>query len=323
MSAGIETFDRGYLFGEQPWHRDSRYIVTPNPLTIEQVKEVFNWDMEKRQLFFTNNDNQFEPVNQYAIVRKDTGHILAESVGCKFEAETNLKLVDIIENGVLKVFPDLLLEGALTLFNNRTAVIQLKAKEFQIKGDKSPSFTRMCLVNPIAMGAYRALVHNERIVCANTLRVAESEGKANRSLKKFSHLKGAMDNINVYMEELTEQLLMLDKHIATLDVLAKMPADSTLVNNFLKTVYPQDSGMSDIAVKHNMERRQMILDQFNKDQDLSPDSAFTRYGLLQALTYVIDHEQLRKDAIKTNWANWAGDRMDTKAAGYDFLIRAA
>jgi len=321
MAHGICEFDLGYICGDT-WHAHPAYRRQTTPVTIEQVKEVFNWTIDKKQLGFLNENNLLQLVEAYSLVRHDTGHVLVESVGKKFEAESNLRLAEIVE-GVVKAYPDLLIEGCGTLWNNKTAFIQLKAKEFQVKGDKSPSFCREMMVNPLGAGAYRALVHNERVVCANTLRIADAEGKANRSLKKFSHLKGAMDNINVYMEELAEQWLLLEKHIVTLDALAKMPASATLVTDFLKAVYPQDSGMSDIATKHNMEKRQMILDQFNKDQDLSPDSAFSRYGLLQALTYVIDHEQLRKDTIKTNWDNWAGSRMDTKAAGYDFLIRAA
>lgn len=321
MSAGIMEFDRGFLFGKQAWHKDPRYVICDNPLTIDQVREVFNWEMEKRRLYFINNSGAYEETDHYSVVRKDTGHVIAESVGSKFEAESNLKLVDIISEGVLKVYPDLILEGAISLFNNKVAVIQLKAKEFQVKGDKSPSFTRMLYCNSVSLGSYKAMIHNERVVCANTLRIAECEGKANRSLKKFSHLKGAFNKINIYMEELAEQWLMIDKHIAILDELAKINVSSIDVNEFLKAILPQRSDMSDVALKHNLEKREAILNQFNKDQDLSSETAFSRYGLLQALTYVIDHEELRKGPIKTQWANWAEDRMDLKTDGYNFLLK--
>lgn len=322
MSAGIETFDRGFLLGEQPWHKDPRFIVQDAPVTIEQMIDVFNWEIEKKPLFYVAPDGSSQEVAAFSLIRKDTGHILVDSVGKKFVAESNLKLVEIIRDGVLKAYPDLICEGAFTIFNNRTAVIQLKAKEFQVKGDKSPSFTRMCFANPIGMGAYKALVHNERVVCANTLRVAESEGRANKSLRKFSHLNSAFNKINIYMEEMAAQWLLLDKHIETLNLLASQPITSEEIDKFLKCIYPQNSTMSDIAVKHNMEKRTAILNQFNTDQDLRPDIAFSKYGLLQALTYVIDHEQLRKDAVKTHWENIAGVRMDLKAAGYNHLIAA-
>lgn len=323
MAHGICEHDRGFFWSlSQLWHAHPSYLIQDDPVTIEQVKEIFNWNIQKKQLGFINEQNQMEMVDAYSLVREDTQHILVDSVGKKFEAESNMRLAEITEN-VIKAYPALQIEGCATLFSCRTSFIQLKAKEFQIKGDKSPSFMRQILTNPLGFGSYKALVHNERVVCANTLRIAEAEGKANRSLKKFSHLRGAMDNINVYMEELAEQWLLLDKHIVTLNALAKMPTNSILVADFLKAVYPQDSGMSDIAVKHNMEKRQMILDQFNRDQDLAPESAFSRYGLLQALTYVIDHEKLRKDQAKTTWENISGSRMDIKSAGYDFLIRAA
>lgn len=323
MSAGIEVSDRGYFMGSPLWHRNPKFIVQDSPVSIDQVKEVFNWEIEKVPLFYTNNEGVNTKVNAFSLIRKDTGHVLVDAVGSKFEAESNLKLAEILENGILKACPDIQIEGVMTLFDSRTAVIQLKAKEFQVKGDKSPSFCRELLCNPLGAGAYRALVHNERVVCANTLRVAESEGKANKSLKKFSHLKGAFDKLNVYMEELAEQWLMLDRHIAVLEKLATEPVNSLSVNEFLKAIYPQNSGMSEVAVRHNIEKRQQILTQFNRDQDLTPDAAFSKYGLLQALTYVIDHEQLRKDAIKTQWDNISGSRMDLKASGFDYLVKAA
>lgn len=324
MAAGIEGFDIGVFYSNNPlWHRNPAYRVINRPVNIDEVREVFNWEIEKKQLSYVNDKNETVPVNAFSLIRKDTQHILVDSVGAKFEAASNLQMVDIIENGVLKAFPDLILEGAATLWNNKTAFIQLKAKEFQIKGDKSPMFTRMSYVNPLGNGAYKALVHNERVVCANTLRVAESEGKANRSLKKFSHLNGAFIKLNAYMEELTEQWLMLEKHNAVLENMAKSQVDTALVNNFTKFVYPQTANMSDVAINHVNARRQAVIAQFNKDQDLTPDAAFSKYGLLQALTYVIDHETFRKDPVKTYWDNIAGDRMDLKADAFDWLANAA
>ena len=322
MAAGIMEYDNGYFWGEALWHRNPKYIVQQDPVTIEQVKEIFNWDIEKRPLYYIDNGTNVK-VDAYTLIRKDTNHVLVDHVGNKFEAESNLKMAEIVENGILKAFPDLKIEGVGTLFNSQVSFIQLKAKEFQVNGDKSPSFNRCMYVNPIGLGAYKALVHNERVVCANTLRVAESEGKANKSLKKFSHLKGAFTKVNIYMEELAEQWLMLDKHIEKLNILAKAKTNSEFIAEFLKTVYPQNSGMSDVAIKHNQEKRQEIIHQFNKDQDLDQDTAFSRYGLLQAFTYVIDHEQLRKDRSKVVWDNIAGIRMDLKDKAFNFLINAA
>lgn len=324
MAHGIDSsYDFGFFYGKPLWHKHPNFQVIDVPVSGDQVREVFNWEIEKRQNFYLDNDNVYQKNNSFTLVRKDTGHVLADSVGSKFEAESNLKLWDIVENGLLKAFPDLTVEGVATLFSNRTAFIQLKGKEFQVKGDKSPTVNRMVVVNPISFGAYKALVHNERIVCANTLRVAEAEGKANKTLKKFSHLKGAFSKINFQMEDLAEQQLMLERHIESLNMLATVHVNSTDVNNFLKAVFPQSVDMSEVAIKHNLEKRQTILDQFNKDQDLEESARYSQYGLLNALTYVVDHEQLRKDIIKTQYDNIAGSRMDFKAAAFNYFLKAA
>jgi hypothetical protein len=322
MAHGICEFDSGYIMGTT-WHNHPAYKRKIDPVTISEVQEVFNWEIEKKQLSYVNDNNETIPVNAFALVRKDTQHILVDSVGKKFEAENNLRMIEIAENGVLKAFPDLIIEGAGTLWNNKTAFIQMKAKEFQIKGDKSPMFMRFMVVNPLGAGAYKALVHNERVVCANTLRIAESEGKANRSLKKFSHLKGAFLKLDNYMEELAEQWLMVEKHNKVLETLTTQQVNDEMVCNFLKHVYPQTDNMSDVAINHVNEKRNIVLGQFNRDQDLDSSAAFSKYGLLQALTYVVDHEKLRKDPINTYYDNIAGSRMDLKATAFDYLKMAA
>lgn len=324
MAAGIQQYDIGVFFSNNPlWHRNPAYRVINRPVNIDEVREVFNWEIEKKQLSYLNDKNENVLVNAFSLIRKDTQHILVDSVGSKFEAASNLQMVDIIENGVLKAFPDLILEGAATLWGNKTAFIQLKAKEFQIKGDKSPTFCRLTYLNPLGNGSYKALVHNERVVCANTLRIASSEGKANRSLKKFSHLRGAFLKLDNYMQELAEQWLMIEKHNVVLESLTKSQVDTGQLNTFLKFVYPQTANMSDVAIGHINEHRQAVITQFNKDQDLTSDVAFSKYGLLQALTYVVDHETFRKDPIKTYYDNIAGARMDTKADAFDWLAKAA
>jgi phage/plasmid-like protein (TIGR03299 family) len=325
MASGInENYDLGIFYSVNPlWHRSPVYKVIDHPVEIDEVKKVFAWEIEKKQLSYTTQDGIQQPVNAFALLRKDTQHILVDSVGKKFEAESNLRMVEIIENSLLKKFPELIIEGAGTLFSNKVAFIQMKAQEFQIKGDKSPMFTRMMYTNALGISAYKALVHNERVVCANTLRIAESEGKANRSLKKFSHLKGAFLKLDNYMEELAEQWLMVEKHNKVLETLAAQQVNDEMVCNFLKHVYPQTDNMSDVAINHVNEKRNIVLGQFNRDQDLDSSAAFSKYGLLQALTYVVDHEKLRKDETKTYWENIAGTRMDLKATAFDYLKMAA
>ena len=325
MASGIcENYDLGIFYSTNPlWHRSPVYKVIDRPVEINEVKKVFAWEIEKKQLSYITNDGVQQYVDAFSLVRKDTQHILVASVGKKFEAESNLRMVEIIENSLLKKFPNLIIEGAGTLWQNQTAFIQMRAKEFQIKGDKSPMFTRMVYTNSLGISAYKALVHNERVVCANTLRIAESEGKANRSLKKFSHLKGAFLKLDNYMEELAEQWLMIEKHNKVLESLTTQQVDTEMVNNFLKIVYPQTENMSEVAISHTIGKRNQVVTQFNKDQDLDASVAFSKYGLLQAFTYVVDHEKLRKGDIKTYWSNISGDRMDSKAAAFDYLKKAA
>jgi hypothetical protein len=125
------------------------------------------------------------------------------------------------------------------------------------------------------------------------------------------------------MEELAEQWLMIEKHNKVLETLTTQQVDTDMVNNFLKVVYPQTENMTEVAISHTIDKRNQVIAQFNKDQDLEADTAFSKYGLLQAFTYVIDHEKLRKGDTKTYWSNIADVRMDLKATAFDYLKKAA
>jgi hypothetical protein len=139
-------------------------------------------------------------------------------------------------------------------------------------------------------------------------------------MKKFSHTQSAFDKINVYMEELAETQLMLTKHIEMLNVLAAADTNEFQVAAFMKAVYPITKDMAELQVSRAEEKRARIRAVFESDQDLEASAARSKYALLNALTYVIDHEQQRKDDASAQWDNWTGGRMDTKAEGLNFLM---
>jgi hypothetical protein len=260
------------------------------------------------------------------LIREDTGHILVPSVGDRFVAESNIKLADIVYDGVLKAFPDLVVEGCITLWNNQTAVLQLKGREFQIQGDQSPSFTRLLYCNPLGKGAYSAMVHNERVVCNNTLRAAMVEAKANRTLKRFSHTATAFEKINNYMEEIAETKLLMQRHVQELNQLAAVNVTTEEVEDFMKFMFPKAEAMSDCQIARADEAKSRLLNVFESDQGLDADHSKSRYALLNALTYQIDHDisnvgKRGRDQAGNQWSAWAGNGMDKKINAFNYLNR--
>lgn len=326
MAAGIQEFDKGVLQGAS-WHMSPRFIHQDTPVTREQVNTVFGFNIVKKPLHFINAAGvQVKVEGANTLIREDTGHVLVPSVGDRFVAESNLKLADIVYNGVLKAFPDLTVEGCITLWNNQTAVLQLKGGEFQVRGDQSPSFTRMLYQNPLGKGSYSAMVHNERVVCANTLRAAIAEGAANKSLRRFSHTAKAFDKINSYMEEIAETKLALTRHIEELNQLAAVNVTTEEVQDFLKFMYPIKEAMSDCQVERAKAAKANVLTVFESDQGLVAENRTSRYALLNALTFKVDHDTSNvgkrgRDLAANQWDVWCGTGMDKKIEAFNYLNR--
>jgi len=326
MAAGIQEFDKGVLKGTS-WHMSPKFIHQDTPVTREQVNTVFGFNIIKKPLHFITDAGVTVKVDgANALIREDTGHILVPSVGDRFVAESNLKLADIVYGGVLKAFPDLIVEGCITLWNNQTAVLQLHGGEFQVRGDQSPSFTRMMYVNPLGKGAYSAMVHNERVVCNNTLRAAMAEGAANKSLRRFSHTHTAFDKINSYMEEIAATKLALARHVEELNVLSGLNVTTEEVQDFLKVMFPKSEAMSDCQLERSELARANLLEVFESDQNLVAENNKSRYALLNALTYSIDHDASKigkrgRDAAANQWDNWTGMGMDKKIEAFNYLNR--
>lgn len=322
MAAGILEHDAGVIWGDT-WHKNPRYITQDRPLTITQVLEVFNWDIDKVPLFFQDHRPGARrttfPVKAWALLRRDTRHVLVHHVGEGYVAESNRLMANFLNENLLAVFPDLVIEGAGTLWNNQTAFINLRTKEFQIKGDKSPSYSRMMYANPLGSGAYRACVHNVRVVCNNTLRAAESEGVANQSLRKWAHVGNVTKKVDEYCQEIAGTLMGLKAQEELLNHLAGLPMTDVEVEKVLAFTFP--------VLKTDGERKREIIDarraavrnQFNSDQGLDLATAHSRYGLLNAITFVIDHERTRQDPARFHWDTVTGGRADLKTEVLDFL----
>lgn len=71
MGHGIKTLDRGVLY-ENAWHRHPQYTVTGQPVTAEEIADVFDFEIEARPVYIL--DAEGEPVEvpgRFAQVRTD------------------------------------------------------------------------------------------------------------------------------------------------------------------------------------------------------------------------------------------------------------
>jgi hypothetical protein len=301
--------DKGVVHGTT-WHGLPQYVQQDRPVSPEQAKEVMNYPMEKRQLFRMVKGVS-TPAKAWEIVRTDSDTPLVPHVGEDFTVMSNLKLFDYINSTVLSEFQDITIESVGTLFGGATAFVNLAVGEFQVKGDISKSVSRLMYYNPLGKGKYKVCAHNVRVVCNNTLRLATSESIASGLLRMVSHTKNAEQGIKAAMSEILAVREEFRKEKELLDVLAAYEATTARIEAFFDAWMPKGK---DDSQKKDSRRTNVIagiMDQFNTDQGIKGDNF---YGLLNAITYVKDHEIPNRgnDVASVAWDGIVGGRSDDK-----------
>lgn len=151
-----------------------------------------------------------------------------------------------------------------------------------------------------------------RVVCNNTLSMAQGT----KGGKSISVRHDSLFNANSVKAELGVGEVW-EKHLATLSALSEVQVTPQQQVNFLLDVYhgmtAQSIGADTMKVKRTMERLAGILTQ--APGATMPTAYGTLYGLLNAVTYDVDHS-LRAHSDDTRLASaWlgAGDALKTKA----------
>lgn len=328
MAHGITFYDKGYVHGTT-WHNMDQFVQLDRPVTFEEAQEVMDYPLEKVPLWYRNvrevdgeEKVDFIRVDQWCIRRTDVNQVVVPGVGAKFDVLNNRVLLDFIKREFLDVYPELEIESVGTLFAGATSFLNLKLGEFHIKGDESPTLNRLMYANPLGRSRYRSCAHGVRVVCNNTLRAAEAQGAANKTLALISHTSGAKRRIAEHLANLAEVHLGLECHRHKLEWLAEQSVDSKYVQEFLEQFYYVDEELATDRVTANaVQRRGDILKIFEGEQYLS-GIARTRYALLQATTQHLGTFKLgaRSDASAIEWDALDGERANKKDRALELLM---
>ena len=324
MSHGITKIDRGIVWG-QTWHQLPQYLQLDRAVTYKEAFEVLNFPIEKRQLWRKHADASLEKANAWEIVRTDTGDALVPFVGSKFQVIGNEKLLEHVNDTVLKEFPQLQIESVGTLWRGATTFVNLKVNDIQIPGDDSQTLNRILWYNPLGKGSYRTCAHNVRVVCANTLAAAAGSGQETHT--KIAHTKSGGVKIAAALDTLARHFLELEALGTTLKELATARMTEGEPEGFLKRYLPIPGTLEKddpIAAEgtSQFKSRQLILNRFSRyDNGMLSEVAGSRYGMLQAVTYECDHEKLTptKDRGMVIWDGITGNRAARKAEALELL----
>lgn len=324
MSHEITEIDKGYVWGTT-WHGMPQYITKDVPVTEEEAKEVLAFETHKAPLYRKTADGQFLPANAWEIVRTKEDITLVDHVGRQFDEGGNLGILTDYILPVMKEFPSLKIESVGTLWSGGTCFVNLKVAEHQIKGDKSQTVDRVMWYNPMGHGGYKTCAHSIRVVCNNTLRAAGVEGKNNGSLITIKHSSSADRRIGVAFKQIAQHFLELESQKELLLKLTGVPMNSERIKAFMEEFIPIPANAEDRAVTMRTNNRDEIMHQFESDQALDLQIHASGYAMLQAVTYVLDHEKSGKknDVAAIVWDGIIGGRSDKKLNALNILNKLA
>ena len=321
MAHGIMKHDKGVVRANSTWHGLKQYeCVGDEKISIHKVLEIADYDIEKIQLERPMADETMERVQAWSLVRTDVDVTLVPSVGSKYTVLNNKGMA----NFIWEHLDGLDIESVGTLFNGATFFMNLKLPDFQVKGDKSPTATNLMYCNPLGAGSYKACAHTTRIVCNNTLKLAEAQGAVNKSLAKFRHTKSATERITEHLIDIAEVHLGIERHKEHMDYLSMRDVNKSQVELFLERLFPEHNadgskkeGRShSIAVNSKLQVLKCFEDQ--RDTFETPTS---KYALLNAYTDWIDHYATAKNADRasTTMDGIMGNRAVKKAKALELV----
>lgn len=322
---GITKQDRGIvgfvdMLGNT-WHGFPNYLEIDGAVSFDETMKVVDYEVVKMPLAFHvppemeplfPNRNGFVPQSQpdkdglvgplmFALVRADIGsQVFDQSVSGEYTIYQNRDFLNRVNESLLAKNPQVAIESAGTLFGGRICFTNILLDQFQVNKDPSPQITRVMFYNAFGGRSITACMHHIRIVCNNTLMLAEAQGALNETLRKFRHTSGAPEKVANHVVSLEKLQAVTDARKKLLDHLADVSMNGKDVANFLGNLIeiPKDAGQRTITRRTNI--RAEIETLFSDLPDLKGPIANTRYSMLQAVTNYSQHHTIPENSVEVD-----------------------
>lgn len=313
MSHNVETM--AYK-GQKPWH-GLGFEVTQDLTPEEMLKAAgLDWTVEKRKMFFdSGNGSKIHYPGKYTLTRVTDNQQL-DVVGETYKPVQNAVAIDFF-----KKFTDaghMTMETAGSLWNGRYiwALARLD-RDFSVgKDDEVKGF--LLLSQPHVHGKAMLLQFTAiRVVCWNTLTFAigaDLRGKKGGGAFRMAHSTAFTDEVKTQAEQvlgLAGDQMTLFKDAATLLSKKKIKAEA-VTEYFTEVLRYKPVDPEKVKLKANGEEKEprtpRLLPKFEDALEKAPGATLpsakgTLWGALNAVTYVIDHEdgKDRETSLKNAW----------------------
>ena len=268
------------------WHGVESYKHFDGSINIEMAERIADYEVIKMPLYMKQPLENGLTINKavpkaYCLYRPDTQTILHPNVGERYEIVSNMEMLGYLR-GIFSDYKNLVIESIGTLNNGQNLFVNLNVAQHNVKGDESPTVTRLMFTNAYGGKTLTACIHQTRVVCMNTVRVATVQGKANDTLKRFKHTKNVSLKVENHVVDLASIVGEVHEHNLVLDQLAESMINTEYVNSFLENMFPT-KGKEGSGLTKAKNKQDAVLNIFEGKDDLKSLSN-SRYKLLNAVT---------------------------------------
>lgn len=314
MSDKVETMAWA---GEVPWHGLGAKVadtLTPQEML---VAAQLDWTVSKQPIY-TNFNGEFKPVkDRYAIQRDSDGRVLT-TVTKAYHPVQNEEAFDFFKKFTEAGHMKMETAGSLDEGKYVWALASIDSS-FSLKGEDEVKGYLLLLSPHLAGNALKALMTSVRVVCWNTLSYALDKNKAKGEMvfRNAHHTK--FDDSVKLKAEMTlglarEQFDMFGKQAARL---SKKKVTDTEAIEFFDQLEGFDRAMKEeeaakVAAALNQEVKEIKIPKLVKELEMAyhegpgadlPSAKGTAWGLVNAVTYVVDHRlgKSRDLALRNAW----------------------
>lgn len=280
-------------------------------ITRDEAKSVFDYSVAKEPDF---RPNGVEIPGHFHLIRKDSeddeGIVIGKTgVGSEFSVGTQpMDVLNFFYDNILPEVPEMQLETIATYENGASSFANFHiGDEYQVPGDSSSNFMNVLYINPLTAGTIKLLSHTIRVVCMNTLAMAQNTGEG----FKIPHTINSALYVQCALDSVKNQIIEAQNLKDISFELAAKELNSKTVNKILEKIYPTKK--KDDEVSTRMKNNQLAaLKQFESDSSFNKKNA---WSFLNALTYGVEHPNLteKRTGPKVQFDNIFGGRSIQKS----------
>jgi phage/plasmid-like protein (TIGR03299 family) len=309
MAHGITATDSMAFTGELPWHGLGTKV--DDGMTVDQMLEAagLTWQVLTAPLFFIDTAGKQRRVEDKVMIRSDNSEIL-DTVGKRYVPAQNTEIFEFFREYV--EVGDMSLNTAGSLWGGRYVWALAKFREgFTLAGgDKVEGYLLVSNPNKYGAGMVVKLVMT-RVVCWNTLTMSLQE-TGNRVV--IAHNRAFDENARIDAKmKIGLATNAMERFEAEANAFTKVEGTVELLTKVVKEAfdYPE---VEEVLADTKPGKRILELYSGAGIGAALPSASGTGWGILNAVTQYIDHEQGRTQdsRLRNSWFG-GGEAVKTRA----------